>query len=82
MGRAAHRCRRFYASQSVLAGIHLRGDGRQELIVLGDVMLWLLVIGAVVLGCVLAYGILRARERLDRSFKRTQRSEDPQKRPF
>ena len=51
---------------------------------LGDVMLWLLVIGAVVLGCVLAYGILEAwrRERLDRNTKRTQRSEDPQKRPF
>ena len=49
---------------------------------LGDVMLWLLVIGAVVLGCVLAYGILRARERLDRNTKRTQRSENPQKRPF
>ena len=49
---------------------------------LGDVMLWLLVIGAVVLGCVLAYGILRARERLDRNITRTQRSEDPQKRPF
>ena len=57
-------------------------DGRQEPIVLGDVMLWLLVIGAVVLGCVLAYGILRARERLDRNTKKTQRSEDPQKRPF
>ena len=46
---------------------------------LSDVMLWLLVIGAVVLGCVLAYGILGARERLDRNTKRTQRS---QKRPF
>ena len=43
---------------------------------LGDVMLWLLIIGAVVLGCVLAYGILRARERLDRNTKRTQRSEN------
>ena len=48
----------------------------------GDVMLWLLVIGAVALGCVVAYGILRARERLDRNITRTQRSEDPQKRPF
>jgi hypothetical protein len=52
-------------------------------------MLWLWVVGAVVLGCILAYGILRAgrlgrseRERLDRNTKKTQRAEDPQKRPF
>ena len=52
-------------------------------------MLWLWVIGAVVLGCILAYGILRAgrlgrseRERLDRNTKKTQQAEDPQKRPF
>jgi len=46
-------------------------------------------IGAAVLGFALAYGILRAgrlrrseRKRLDRNTKTTQRSEDPQKRPF
>ena len=52
-------------------------------------LLWLWFIGAAVLGFALAYGILRAgrlrrseRKRLDRNTKTTQRSEDPQKRPF
>jgi len=52
-------------------------------------MLWLWFIGAAVLGFALAYGILRAgrlrrseRKRLNRNTKTTQRSDDPQKRPF
>jgi hypothetical protein len=52
-------------------------------------MLWLWFIGAAVLGFALVYGVWRAgrlrrseRERLDRNTKTTQRSEDPQKRPF
>ena len=52
-------------------------------------MLWLWLIGAAVLGLVLAYGLLKAghlgrgeRERLDRNTKTIQRSEDPQKSPF
>jgi hypothetical protein len=51
------------------------------------ILIFVWVIGVVVLGLVLAYGIVRAgrlrrgeRERLDRNTRRTQQVEDPQKR--
>jgi hypothetical protein len=53
----------------------------------GLLSLW--VIGVVILGLVLAYGIRKAgrlrrgeRERLEQTTRRTQRAEDPQKRPM
>lgn len=52
------------------------------------VMVWLLFVGAFLLGAVIFYGVMRAgrrrseRARLDQNTARTQQAEDPKKRPF